>query len=138
MHGGDLVRSTTLPAATELSARRVLPGRPLRPLLRHEHHHHKGRPAAASLPTTLFDRHGDRHYTYMPAPLPARQRHEQHGDDRLPATLHNGRHQHAHQHHRGLLSASLPAALHGRPSLPDDRLPNRPAVTASSMPHLQR
>lgn len=152
MRGWILVLAAALPAAAAVSARRVLPGRPLRAPLRHEHHH-SGRSAAARLSTPLFGRHSDgrrtavpaplradRHHTHMSAALPAHQRNEQHGDDRLPADLHSERQQHAHQHHRGPLSATLSAALHDRPGLPDDCLPSRPAVptASSSVPHLQR
>jgi hypothetical protein len=37
------------------------------------------------------------------------------------------------------MPAALPAALHDRPGLPDDRLPSRPAIiTTAAVSHLQR
>jgi len=120
MRGRILVCAAALSAATELSAWRGLPGGPVRAPLRHEHHRNWCPAAARRLSTSLFGRQNDGRRTAV------------------PAALHRERHQHAHQHHRGFLPAALSAALHDRPGLPDDRLPSRPAVTAASMPHLQR
>jgi hypothetical protein len=119
MRGRDPVPVAALPATAAVSARRVVPGGPLRAPLRHEHHHNR-RPAAARVPTSLFGRHSHRHRTAV------------------PAALHSERHQHAHQCRRTLVSAALPSTLHDRPGLSDDRLSSRPAVTAASMPRLQQ
>jgi hypothetical protein len=82
MHGRILVRAAALPATAAVSARRVLPGGPLRAALRHEHHHN-GRPAAARLSTPVFARHSDGRRT---AAVPAALRVDRH-HTRMPAAL---------------------------------------------------
>jgi hypothetical protein len=126
---GVVVPAAALSAATEVSARRVVPGDSLRASsLSHKHQLHHEQPAPARLSTPLFNRHSlwrrtvptalhaDRHHTHMPATLCLRR----------------------HQRHIDHMPAALPTTLHGRPCLPDDRLPGWPAVPASSVSHLQR
>jgi hypothetical protein len=155
MHGRVLVRTVTLPSTTAVPARRVVPSRYLPATLRDEHLYHDGHSVTTRLSTSLFDhhRHSDGHHTRMPATLRLRsdrqhldrmpaamstgKRNKQHDDDRLSA-MPGERHWYVqHQSHCGLLSSAVPAPLHGRQGLSDDRLPSRPAVPAASMPHVQ-
>jgi hypothetical protein len=90
MRGRILVRAAALPATAAVSARRDVPGNPLRVALRYEHHHN-GRPATARLSTPLFGCHSAGRHTVVLAALRADRRHTS-----MPAALHSERHQHAH------------------------------------------
>jgi hypothetical protein len=155
------VPAAAVPSTSAVPTRCIVPSGHLLAPLRYEHisrdgHSRDGHSATASLSTPLFDhhRHSGWHHTRMPAPLRLRRgrqchpmpapmptgwRNEQHDDDRLPTALPGERHHCAQrQSQRGLLSSAVPAPLHGRPGLSDDRLPHRPAIPAASVPHLQR